>query len=490
MTVKEMKARLRAINAEAAKVKEGDTEALNRLLTEAEDLQAKIEEAEARARLQRAAEGAAEPAGAQQSGENGTDPEDNATKRGKALKAGNRVAKKFAVKNAISSSSAVLTQHTANDVKPGFNEVSSLVDRVHSFLLLGGESYKRGFIKGYGTGGYTAEGADYNDAEPVFGYAEMTKTKITAYCEEPEEIAKLAPADYDATIGGSTEIAIRKYLSRQILVGAGGAGKLYGIFYNPASADDDIIDRDTDISISKIDEKTLDTIIYSYGGEEDVEDVAVLVLNKLDLKEFATCRLQDGRKAYTVVNNGNTGTIDGVPYIINSACKAISASTSSAGDYAMAYGPLSNYEMPIFSDLDIQRSTEYKFKQGQIAHRGDIFAAGNVAAYNGFVRVKKKVADTDNTPGNELTVNSAAGSASGKTVITVSPALAEGHSYKYKVAANPTVPNVGDTLSAGYTNWNGTDEITAETGKKIVVAEVDGKNVCVGSGTATITAMA
>ena len=217
----------------------------------------------------------------------------------------------------------------------------------------------------------------------------MAKTKITAYCEEPEEITKLAPDAYDSVIGGSTETAIRKFLSKQILVGAGGAGKLYGIFYNPTSSDNDIIDRNTDISLSVIDKDTLDTIVYAYGGEEDVEDVAVLILNKADLKAFATCRLSDGSKAYTVINRGNTGTIDGIPYIINSACGAISKSATSSGTYCMAYGPLSNYELPIFSDLDIQRSTEYKFKQGQIAHRGDIFAGGNVAAYNGFLRVKK-----------------------------------------------------------------------------------------------------
>lgn len=90
MTVKEMKARLRAINAEAAKVKEGDKEALDKLLAEAEDIEAKIEEADARARLQKAAEGAAEPTN---NGEGGADPEDSATKRGKALKAGNKVTK-------------------------------------------------------------------------------------------------------------------------------------------------------------------------------------------------------------------------------------------------------------------------------------------------------------------------------------------------------------------------------------------------------------
>ncbi len=391
MTVKEMKARLRAINAEAANTT--DTEVLNKLLAEAEDLNAKIDEAKNRARLRQLADGAAEsPEGTEgaNGGEGGSDPENAATKRGKTLLAGNKVSRVFAVKNTLSSSSAVLTQHTATDVKETFNEVSSLVDRVKVIPLPGGESYKRGFVKSYGEGGYTAEGADYTTAEPTFGYASMSKAKITAYCEEPEEIKKLAPAAYDSIIEGSTEIAIRKKLSKQILVGAGGDNSVTGIFFNPSSTSDDIIDRSTDIELSAIDENTLDTIIYGFGGEEDVEDVAVLILNKADLKAFATCRLSDGKKAYTVVNHGNTGTIDGVPYIINSACKAVSNSTTTAGAYCMAYGPLSNYEMPVFSDIDIQHSNEYKFKQGQIAHRGDVFVGGNVAAHNGFLRVKKK----------------------------------------------------------------------------------------------------
>ena len=485
MTIKEMKARLRAINAEAAKVKEGDIEALNKLLDEASDIEAKIDEANNRARLQKLADGAHDdPAALAGAGEGGEDPEDSATKRGKALMAGGKVKRKLAVQNTITSSSTVLTQHTAQDVKLTFNEVSSLVDRVKAIPLPGGESYKRGFVKGYGIGGYTAEGENYNEAEPTFGYAEMAKTKITAYCEEPEEIAKLAPSDYDSVIGNSSEIAVRKYLSRQILVGEGGAGKLYGIFYNPTNAADDIIDRDTDISITEIDETTLDEIMYAYGGDEDVEDVAVLVLNKADLKAFATCRLEDGRKAYTVVNRGNTGTIDGVPYIINSACKAISAATTANGNYCMAYGPLSNYEMPVFSDMDIQRSNEYKFKQGQIAHRADIFVGGNVAAHNGFLRVKKK----DSVTGEgELTVTSTASeTTTGNTVISIVEALGSGNSYKYKTAASPIIPSVGDVCSSGYTNWNGSDEIAAESGKTIVVVEVDAENKAVAIGTAIV----
>ena len=56
----------------------------------------------------------------------------------------------------------------------------------------------------------------------------------------------------------------------------------------------------------------------------------------------------------------------------------------------MAYGPLSNYELATFSETEVSRSTDAKFKEGMIAHRGVVFVGGNVAAHNGFLRIKKK----------------------------------------------------------------------------------------------------
>ncbi len=388
MTIKEMKARLRAIGAEAQQVKEGDTEALNKLLGEAKDLEAKIEEAENRQRLSQMADNALED-GEEKHGEDGEDAKNKAAERGRNLKAG----KKVSFSNAISSGDTVMPGHTATDVKPTFNDTSSLIDRVTIVPLPGGESYKRGFEKSNGIGNYTAEGANYNEAEPEFGYAEMTKTKITAYCEEPEEITKLAPSAYSNVIESSSVRAVRKFISRQILIGNGGTGKLFGIFHNPESPEDDIIDRETDIEIGEIDADTLDDIVYAFGGDEDVESASVLILNKKDLQAFARVRKTNGDKAYKIVNHGNTGTIDEIPYIINSACGAISNSDTAEGTYCMAYGPLENYELPVFSDMDVQHSGHYKFRQGQIAHRADIFVGGNVAAYNGFIRVKKAVVD-------------------------------------------------------------------------------------------------
>ncbi|MBJ8356045.1 MULTISPECIES: phage major capsid protein [Bacillus cereus group] len=285
----------------------------------------------------------------------------------------------------VSSGDLVLPKHTASDIKGTFNQVSSLIDAVAHVPLNGGESYERAYEKGHGEGDYTAESADYKDTDVQFGYATINKTKITAYSEESEETQKLPNANYSGVIVGGVNKSLRKKITREILIGDGGAGHLVGIFSDKATA----IVPSTDLSISKIDADTLDNIIFSYGGDEDVEDTAVLILNKKDLKSFAMLRDADGKKQYDVKTNGNTGTIDSVPYIINSACKAVSDTTTKDNDYVMAYGPLSNYELATFSPTDIRRSDDFKFKQGMVAHRGSVFIGGNVAAHNGFLRVKK-----------------------------------------------------------------------------------------------------
>lgn len=285
----------------------------------------------------------------------------------------------------VGSGTVVLPKHTASDIRPTFNEVSTLIDRVSTKTLKGGESYQQPYLESYGEGDYTTEGNDYANADTKFGYADITKAKITAYSEDTEELQKLPAADYDGEVMKGITVAARKKITREILIGTGATNRLVGIFSTAAKA----IDAATDLEISKIDASTLDDIIYSYGGDEDVEDAAVLILNKKDLKAFAKLRTSDGKKVYNVVSHGNSGTIDGVPFIINSACKAVSDAATTAGQFNMAYGPLSNYQLTIFSDMDVQRSTDFKFKQGMIAHRGSVFAGGNVISKNGFLRVKK-----------------------------------------------------------------------------------------------------
>lgn len=91
----------------------------------------------------------------------------------------------------------------------------------------------------------------------------------------------------------------------------------------------------------------------------------------------------------------------------------------------------------------------------------------------------------------ELTVNSVAGtSASGKTKVTVPPSLSAGNSYKYKTASSVTVPEFGAECKSGYTAWDGVSEITATTGNKILIVEVDANNKAVKAGSATVASKA
>ena len=88
-----------------------------------------------------------------------------------------------------------------------------------------------------------------------------------------------------------------------------------------------------------------------------------------------------------------------------------------------------------------------------------------------------------------LTVTSAAGTASGTTKLTVTPAKASGNLYKYKAAASATPVVYGQNVQT-WTAWNGTDDITATTGQVVTVVECGSDYKAVGSGSATVTAKA
>ena len=287
----------------------------------------------------------------------------------------------------VSSEEILLPDHTASGLAPApFAQVSTLVDRVNVINLNGGETYKKSFVKSNGIAGTTLEGQPYSETEPAFGYLTISKVKITAYTEITEELEKLPAIPYQAEVLRNINISLKKKISEQILRGAGTTNTFTGIFSDAAVA---LADK-APLEIEAITDSTLDDIVFAYGGDEEIEGGAVLILNKNDLRAFAGLKTQEGRKVHTIdyVNK----TIDGIPYIINSHCKAISDSNTTAGEYGIAYGALKNYEVPVFSSVEIGKSTDYKFKDGIISYKASVFTGGNVVGYNGFLRIKKKAA--------------------------------------------------------------------------------------------------
>lgn len=95
--------------------------------------------------------------------------------------------------------------------------------------------------------------------------------------------------------------------------------------------------------------------------------------------------------------------------------------------------------------------------------------------------------DTTQTLGT-LTVNSAAGSKSGDTKVTITPAKANaGNAYKYKVASSETAVDYGQNVKS-WSAWDGESDITAATGQVITVVECDSTYKALSAGHATVTA--
>lgn len=85
----------------------------------------------------------------------------------------------------------------------------------------------------------------------------------------------------------------------------------------------------------------------------------------------------------------------------------------------------------------------------------------------------------------QLTVTSQAGSETGDTVISVSPAAASGNSYVYK--ANAAMPNYQEDLTT-WTALTPDEDVAIANGTEICVAEVDSAKKAVAAGTVTVVA--
>lgn len=91
-------------------------------------------------------------------------------------------------------------------------------------------------------------------------------------------------------------------------------------------------------------------------------------------------------------------------------------------------------------------------------------------------------------PAMGLSIVSVIGATAGHTHITVTPAKESGSTYKYLIDNIVSMPDVDDTPAAEWITWDGTAEIAAETGKEIVVAELNATNKVIKAGKTTIVA--
>lgn len=65
---------------------------------------------------------------------------------------------------------------------------------------------------------------------------------------------------------------------------------------------------------------------------------------------------------------------------------------TAANIYHTAYGKMLAYEIPVFSQIAVTKSRDFKFKQGMYCYEGEVWLGGAPEMYKGFTRIKKVAA--------------------------------------------------------------------------------------------------
>lgn len=195
-------------------------------------------------------------------------------------------------------------------------------------------------------------------------------------------------------------------------------------------------------------------------------------------------KIENGVVVETLYDRANN-TLDGYPVV---DLKSLEKGTLYAGDFDyMYYGIPYGMSYKVSEEAQLSTLTNEDgtpvnlFEQELVALRVTMDVAFMIVKDTAFAKLESA------SRLGTLTVSSVAGTATGDTKVTISPEKAEGNSYKYKVADTETTVTYGQNVK-NWTAWDGSKDITAETGKKITVVECDAEFRAVKAGSATVTA--
>lgn len=196
-------------------------------------------------------------------------------------------------------------------------------------------------------------------------------------------------------------------------------------------------------------------------------------------------KIENGVVIESIYDRGNN-TIDGMPV---ADLKSLDKGTLYAGDFDYMY-----YGIPFGMSYKLDESAQLSTLTNADGTPVNLFeqelVALRVTMDVGFMIVKDE-AFAKLTSGSlkTLKVTSAAGTKAGDTKVTVTPTATDSNTYKYKVGENLDMPVKGQNVK-GWTVWDGSSDITAETGKEIVIVECDAKYKVVGAGKTEVTSKA
>lgn len=198
-------------------------------------------------------------------------------------------------------------------------------------------------------------------------------------------------------------------------------------------------------------------------------------------------KIENGVIVESMYDRG-ANTIDGLPV---ADLKGLEKGNLYAGDFDYMY-----YGIPFGMSYKIDESAQLStlknadgtpvnlFEQELAALRVTMDVAFMIVKDEAFVKL-----EAGSSQLGTLTVSSVAGTANGDTRITITEPKGDANSYKYKVA-DAAVDVTYKQSVRNWTAWDGTADITAETGKTITVVECDAEYLALKAGSNTVTAKA
>jgi len=335
------------------------------------------------------------------------------------------------------------------------------------------------------------------ELEGAIGKLDLSINKLTAFMPVSKDMLLIGPTWLDAYVRAVLSEAIAYGLEEGII---NGTGKDMPIGMNRIVADDvtitaGVYPKKTPVSISDLSVTTIGNLLATIAKDpidpnrtRTVGNL-IMVVNPFDyfqkVMPATTIQLLDG----TYKNNV-------LPYPIT----IVQSTQITPGEAIL--GMADKYTMGIAAGSQngtIEYSDEYKFLEDERYYIIKLIGNGRAMDDNAFILLdinNLKPASLEVSLANYeqalkgLSVVSVAGTATGNTKITVSPSLTTGNTYKYKTGATLTTPAFNQVLTSGWTAWDGTSDITATTGQKIMIAEVNTANQAKAVGEATVTSKA
>ena len=328
------------------------------------------------------------------------------------------------------------------------------------------------FAKGPGAY-WVGEGEKIKTSKPQWLTAKMVAKKLGVIVPCSRELLRYKVSDFFEKMKPKIAEAFYKKFDDAVILNADNPF--------PQSLEESVMESGNSISTGLTYDNILALEDILSDGDFDVNAFISTKKNRSTLRNVQ--KIENGVVVETLYDRANN-TLDGYPVV---DLKSLEKGTLYAGDFDyMYYGIPYGMSYKISEEAQLSTLTNEDgtpvnlFEQELVALRVTMDVAFMIVKDTAFAKLESA------SRLGTLTV-SVANTATGDTKVTISPAKGEGNTYKYKVAEAAVEVKYGQSVK-NWTAWDGSKDITAETGKKITVVECDAEFRAVKAGVATVTA--